>query len=187
MFLPQVVKSAPGHENGPWPTSSRSWKPRRSRPGGTAARPPSAARGTIVLATVKGDVHEHRQETSWASCWACNNYRVIDLGVMVPAATILDTAAAEGAEDAVGLSGLITPSLDEMVGTAAEMRRRGLTPAAAHRGRDDLAAAHRGADRAPPTDGPGDPRARRVARGRRGVQPARAPRRAGELDAAKPG
>jgi len=55
----------------------------------------------------------------------CNNYRVIDLGVMVPAATILDTAVAEGA-DAVGLSGLITPSLDEMTATAAEMQRRGL-------------------------------------------------------------
>ena len=67
----------------------------------------------------------------------CNNYRVIDLGVMVPAATILDTAAAEGA-DAVGLSGLIAPSLDEMVTTAAEMQRRGSAPAA-HRRRDDLA------------------------------------------------
>src|SRR5262249_59467397 len=56
---------------------------------------------------------------------ACNNYEVIDLGVMVPAGKILDTAVAEGAQ-AVGLSGLITPSLDEMVSVAAEMQRRGL-------------------------------------------------------------
>ena len=62
----------------------------------------------------------------------CNNYEVIDLGVMVPAAKILDTAIAEGA-DAVGLSGLITPSLDEMVNVATEMQRRGPEPAAAHR------------------------------------------------------
>ena len=55
----------------------------------------------------------------------CNNYEVIDLGVMVPANVILDTAVAEGA-DAVGLSGLITPSLDEMVNVATEMQRRGL-------------------------------------------------------------
>ena len=55
----------------------------------------------------------------------CNNYEVVDLGVMVPAAKIIDTAIAEGA-DAVGLSGLITPSLDEMVAVATEMQRRGL-------------------------------------------------------------
>ena len=78
-----------------------------------------------MLATVKGDVHDIGKNIVGVVL-GCNNYRVIDLGVMVPAATILDTAAAEGA-DAVGLSGLITPSLDEMVGTAAEMRRRGLT------------------------------------------------------------
>jgi 5-methyltetrahydrofolate--homocysteine methyltransferase len=81
--------------------------------------------GTIVLATVKGDVHDIGKNIVGVVL-GCNNYRVIDLGVMVPAATILDTAAAEGA-DAVGLSGLITPSLDEMVATAAEMQRRGLT------------------------------------------------------------
>ena len=76
----------------------------------------------------------------------CNNYEVIDLGVMVPAAVILDTAVAEGA-DVVGLSGLITPSLDEMVNVATEMQRRGLKTAAAHRRRHHLAPAHRGPDR----------------------------------------
>jgi 5-methyltetrahydrofolate--homocysteine methyltransferase len=77
-----------------------------------------------VLATVKGDVHDIGKNIVGVVL-GCNNYQVIDLGVMVPPAVILDTAVAEGA-DAVGLSGLITPSLDEMVGVAAEMQRRGL-------------------------------------------------------------
>ena len=77
-----------------------------------------------MLATVKGDVHDIGKNIVGVVL-GCNNYEVIDLGVMVPAATILDTAVAEGA-DAVGLSGLITPSLDEMVTVAAEMQRRGL-------------------------------------------------------------
>jgi 5-methyltetrahydrofolate--homocysteine methyltransferase len=77
-----------------------------------------------VLATVKGDVHDIGKNIVGVVL-GCNNYEVIDLGVMVPAATILDTAVAESA-DAVGLSGLITPSLDEMVTVAAEMQRRGL-------------------------------------------------------------
>jgi 5-methyltetrahydrofolate--homocysteine methyltransferase len=80
--------------------------------------------GTIVLATVKGDVHDIGKNIVGVVL-GCNNYRVIDLGVMVPANVILDTATAEGA-DAVGLSGLITPSLDEMVNVATEMQRRGL-------------------------------------------------------------
>ena len=77
-----------------------------------------------MLATVKGDVHDIGKNIVGVVL-GCNNYEVIDLGVMVPAATILDTAVAEGA-DAVGLSGLITPSLDEMVNVATEMQRRGL-------------------------------------------------------------
>jgi 5-methyltetrahydrofolate--homocysteine methyltransferase len=80
--------------------------------------------GKVVLATVKGDVHDIGKNIVGVVL-GCNNYEVIDLGVMVPAAVILDTAVAEGA-DAVGLSGLITPSLDEMVSVAAEMQRRGL-------------------------------------------------------------
>src|ERR1035438_1764067 len=80
--------------------------------------------GKIVLGTVKGDVHDIGKNIVGVVL-GCNNYEVIDLGVMVPAAVILDTAVAEGAA-AVGLSGLITPSLDEMVNVAAEMQRRGL-------------------------------------------------------------
>jgi 5-methyltetrahydrofolate--homocysteine methyltransferase len=81
--------------------------------------------GKVVLATVKGDVHDIGKNIVGVVL-GCNNYEVIDLGVMVPAAKILDTAAAEKA-DIVGLSGLITPSLDEMVNVAAEMQRRGMT------------------------------------------------------------
>jgi 5-methyltetrahydrofolate--homocysteine methyltransferase len=80
--------------------------------------------GKIVLATVKGDVHDIGKNIVGVVL-GCNNYEVVDLGVMVPSAAILDTAVAEGA-DAVGLSGLITPSLDEMVNVATEMQRRGL-------------------------------------------------------------
>ena len=124
MFLPQVVKSARAMKRSvaylePFMEAE---KEQARRDGHAAA---DRGQGTIVLATVKGDVHDIGKNIVGVVL-GCNNYRVIDLGVMVPAATILDTAAAEGA-DAVGLSGLITPSLDEMVGTAAEMRRRGLT------------------------------------------------------------
>ena len=124
MFLPQVVKSARAMKRSvaylePFMEAE---KEQARRDGKAAAE---RGQGTIVLATVKGDVHDIGKNIVGVVL-GCNNYRVIDLGVMVPAATILDTAAAEGA-DAVGLSGLITPSLDEMVGTAAEMRRRGLT------------------------------------------------------------
>ena len=77
-----------------------------------------------MLATVKGDVHDIGKNIVGVVL-GCNNYEVIDLGVMVPAEKILDTAAAEGA-DVVGLSGLITPSLDQMVDVAEEMERRGL-------------------------------------------------------------
>src|SRR5262249_10245030 len=80
--------------------------------------------GKIVLATVKGDVHDIGKNIVGVVL-ACNNYEVIDLGVMVPAGKILDTAVAEGAQ-AVGLSGLITPSLDEVVRGGAEMQGRGL-------------------------------------------------------------
>jgi 5-methyltetrahydrofolate--homocysteine methyltransferase len=79
----------------------------------------------VVLATVKGDVHDIGKNIVGVVL-ACNNYEVIDLGVMVPATKILETAIAEKA-DVVGLSGLITPSLDEMVAVGAEMERRGMT------------------------------------------------------------
>src|SRR6266480_633545 len=78
----------------------------------------------VVLATVKGDVHDIGKNIVGVVL-GCNNYEVLDLGVMVPADKILDTAVEEGC-DVVGLSGLITPSLDEMVNVAKEMERRGL-------------------------------------------------------------
>src|SRR5206468_10704838 len=77
--------------------------------------------GRIVMATVKGDVHDIGKNIV-AVVLQCNNYHVIDLGVMVPAAKILETAREKEA-DAIGLSGLITPSLDEMVHVAQEMER----------------------------------------------------------------
>src|SRR3712207_4958102 len=87
---------------------------------GHAARP---AAGKIVMATVKGDVHDIGKNIVGVVL-GCNNYEVIDLGVMVPAQKILDTARKEGA-DIIGLSGLITPSLDEMAHVAGEMEREG--------------------------------------------------------------
>jgi 5-methyltetrahydrofolate--homocysteine methyltransferase len=82
------------------------------------------AQGKVVLATVKGDVHDIGKNIVGVVL-GCNNYEVIDLGVMVPADRILETAVEEGC-DVVGLSGLITPSLDEMVNVAKEMERREL-------------------------------------------------------------
>ena len=116
MFLPQVVKSARAMKRAvaylePYMEAERS--------GGNGR-----ARGKIVLATVKGDVHDIGKNIVGVVL-GCNNYEVIDLGVMVPADRILDTAVEEDC-DVVGLSGLITPSLDEMVHVADEMERRGL-------------------------------------------------------------
>src|SRR6185369_4786216 len=81
--------------------------------------------GRILMATVKGDVHDIGKNIVGVVL-QCNNYEVIDLGVMVPADRILDEAIAHKV-DMVGLSGLITPSLDEMVFVAGEMERRGFT------------------------------------------------------------
>jgi 5-methyltetrahydrofolate--homocysteine methyltransferase len=118
MFLPQVVKSARVMKRAVGylePFMDAEPRPAGQRRGN----------GKVVLATVKGDVHDIGKNIVGVVL-GCNNYEVIDLGVMVPAARILDTAAAEQA-DIVGLSGLITPSLDEMVNVAAEMQRRGMT------------------------------------------------------------
>ena len=114
MFLPQVVKSARVMKRSVAYLEPFMEKEMGDRPG----------RGKVVLATVKGDVHDIGKNIVGVVL-GCNSYEVIDLGVMVPAAKILDTAEAEGA-DAIGLSGLITPSLDEMVAVATEMQRRGL-------------------------------------------------------------
>ena len=79
--------------------------------------------GTVVIATVKGDVHDIGKNIV-AVVLGCNNYKVVDLGVMVPCANILQ-ACREHKADIVGLSGLITPSLDEMVTVAKELEREG--------------------------------------------------------------
>jgi 5-methyltetrahydrofolate--homocysteine methyltransferase len=117
MFLPQVVKSARAMKRAvaylePY------MEDEAEENGG---RPPAAK---VVLATVKGDVHDIGKNIVGVVL-GCNNYEVIDLGVMVPADRILDTAVDQGC-DVVGLSGLITPSLDEMVNVAREMERRGM-------------------------------------------------------------
>jgi len=114
MFLPQVVKSA------------RSMKKAVAylEPYLEAEKVEGQTNGKVVMATVKGDVHDIGKNIVGVVL-GCNNYDVVDLGVMVPANKILDTAIAEKA-DMVGLSGLITPSLDEMASVAKEMERRGL-------------------------------------------------------------
>ncbi|MFV1980814.1 MAG: vitamin B12 dependent-methionine synthase activation domain-containing protein, partial [Rhodothermia bacterium] len=116
MFLPQVVKSARVMKKAvayltPFMEEETAGKESRSRP-------------RILLATVKGDVHDIGKNIV-GIVLGCNNFEVVDLGVMVPAERILDEAV-EAKVDIVGLSGLITPSLDEMVHVAEEMKRRGL-------------------------------------------------------------
>ena len=116
MFLPQVVKSARVMKQAvahlvPFIEAEKANQP------DTVQR----NKGKIVLATVKGDVHDIGKNIVGVVL-QCNNYEIIDLGVMVPAEKILQTAIAEDA-DAIGLSGLITPSLDEMVNVAREMQR----------------------------------------------------------------
>jgi 5-methyltetrahydrofolate--homocysteine methyltransferase len=118
MFLPQVVKSARVMKR-----AVKYLEPFMEAEKGQGGE--RRGNGKVVLATVKGDVHDIGKNIVGVVL-GCNNYEVIDLGVMVPAAKILDTAVAEGA-DIIGLSGLITPSLDEMVNVAAEMERRGIT------------------------------------------------------------
>ena len=118
MFLPQVVKSARVMKQAvahlePYMEAER------ARSGGARRS------GRILLATVKGDVHDIGKNIV-GIVLQCNNYEVIDLGVMVPAQRILDEARAHDV-DAIGLSGLITPSLDEMVHVAKEMQRAGMT------------------------------------------------------------
>ncbi|HEY6744633.1 MAG TPA: methionine synthase [Mycobacteriales bacterium] len=123
MFLPQVVKSARAMKRSvaylePYMEAEKE----QARAEGRIQS--ERGQGKVVMATVKGDVHDIGKNIVGVVL-GCNNYEVIDLGVMVPAAKILDTAVAEDA-DAIGLSGLITPSLDEMASVAAEMQRRGL-------------------------------------------------------------
>ncbi|MBE2279630.1 MAG: methionine synthase [Ignavibacteriaceae bacterium] len=117
MFLPQVVKSARVMKKSvayliPYIEAEKENTTERSDA------------GTVLMATVKGDVHDIGKNIVGVVL-GCNNYRVIDLGVMVPAAKILDEAVKHNV-DVVGLSGLITPSLDEMAFVAKEMEKRGL-------------------------------------------------------------
>ncbi len=119
MFLPQVVKSARVMKQAvahlvPFIEAEKA-------AGGAVGKP----KGTIVMATVKGDVHDIGKNIVGVVL-QCNNFAVIDLGVMAPAQKILDTARERNA-DLVGLSGLITPSLEEMAHVAHEMRRLGMT------------------------------------------------------------
>jgi 5-methyltetrahydrofolate--homocysteine methyltransferase len=115
MFLPQVVKSARAMKRAvAHLTPFMEAEKETAGPGN----------GKIVLATVKGDVHDIGKNIVGVVL-GCNNYEVIDLGVMVPCDRILQTAVDEGC-DLIGLSGLITPSLDEMVHVAREMERRGI-------------------------------------------------------------
>ncbi len=118
MFLPQVVKSARVMKKAV-AILEPLMEAERAR---TGAR---AAKAKLVIATVKGDVHDIGKNIVGVVL-RCNGYEVTDLGVMVPAHKILDTATELGA-DLVGLSGLITPSLDEMIGVAGEMTRREMT------------------------------------------------------------
>jgi 5-methyltetrahydrofolate--homocysteine methyltransferase len=118
MFLPQVVKSARAMKKAV--AYLLPYMEEEKRRSGSPS-----AQGRIVMATVKGDVHDIGKNIVGVVL-GCNNYEVIDLGVMVPGAKILD-AAIEHEADIVGLSGLITPSLDEMVSVAREMQRRGMT------------------------------------------------------------
>src|SRR5205807_6016931 len=92
----------------------------KAKAGGAGAR---EARGKVLMATVKGDVHDIGKNIVGVVL-GCNDYEVIDLGVMVPCEKILQTAREQGV-DMIGLSGLITPSLDEMVHVAKEMEREG--------------------------------------------------------------
>jgi 5-methyltetrahydrofolate--homocysteine methyltransferase len=115
MFLPQVVKSA------------RVMKQAVAylEPFIEASKEKGSSNGKMVIATVKGDVHDIGKNIVGVVL-QCNNYEIIDLGVMVPADKILKTAREVNA-DLIGLSGLITPSLDEMVNVAKEMERQGFT------------------------------------------------------------
>ena len=120
MFLPQVVKSARVMKKAVAHLTPYMEAEKEAR---VAAGESVKAQGKIVLATVKGDVHDIGKNIVGVVL-ACNNYEVIDMGVMVPCEKILERAKLENA-DIIGLSGLITPSLDEMVHVAREMERQG--------------------------------------------------------------
>src|SRR5213593_3497635 len=120
MFLPQVVKSARVMKKAvAYLTPFMEAEKAALAASGATVR----AQGKVLVATVKGDVHDIGKNIVGVVL-GCNNYRVIDLGVMVPCEKILETARQEQV-DIIGLSGLITPSLDEMQHVAREMERQG--------------------------------------------------------------
>jgi 5-methyltetrahydrofolate--homocysteine methyltransferase len=128
MFLPQVVKSARVMKKAvavltPYIEEEKEERLRQHLAAGTVSEDQAGA-AKVLMATVKGDVHDIGKNIVGVVL-GCNGYDVIDLGVMVPADKILDTAQKEGV-DVIGLSGLITPSLDEMVHIAREMKRRNM-------------------------------------------------------------
>ena len=123
MFLPQVVKSARVMKKSVAILTPYIEKEKEEKAARGEISPSGAAR--VLMATVKGDVHDIGKNIVGVVL-GCNGYEVSDLGVMVPADKILDTAQKEGV-DVIGLSGLITPSLDEMVHIAREMKRRNMT------------------------------------------------------------
>ncbi|KAL7747092.1 hypothetical protein RI367_007588 [Sorochytrium milnesiophthora] len=126
MFLPQVIKSARVMKKAVAHLIPFMEEERLRRLAETGVEDnESMYNGVVVLATVKGDVHDIGKNIVGVVL-GCNNYKVIDMGVMVPCDKILDMAAKEKA-DIIGLSGLITPSLDEMITVAKEMERRGMT------------------------------------------------------------
>ena len=174
MFLPQVVKSA------------RVMKKSVAylTPFLEAEKQASGARAEakIVMATVKGDVHDIGKNIVGVVL-GCNNYEVVDLGVMVSADRIL-AAARESGADIIGLSGLITPSLEEMVARGARDGAPGLHRAPPHRGGHHEPRAHRRAHR-PRLQGAGRPRPRRLARGG-GGEPAEERREEGGLRRGEP-
>merc|ERR1719207_158385 len=125
MFLPQVIKSARVMKKAVGyltPFMEEEKKAAIVAAGGDPDQPQYA--GKVLMATVKGDVHDIGKNIVGVVL-GCNNYEVIDIGVMVPCQKILDTAA-EHNVDIIGVSGLITPSLDEMVNIATEMEAQGL-------------------------------------------------------------
>ncbi len=141
MFLPQVVKSARAMKKAvayllPFMEAQKAEDQRLNK----ADRASASSQRTIVLATVKGDVHDIGKNIVGVVL-GCNNYKVIDLGVMVPCDKIFQMAIDEQA-DVIGLSGLITPSLDEMAFVAKEMERRGFHRPAADRGCNHQRAAY---------------------------------------------
>ena len=159
MFLPQVVKSARVMKQAvalllPYMEAEKA-----------AGGDERQSAGKILMATVKGDVHDIGKNIVGVVL-ACNNYEIIDLGVMTPASKIL-AVAREQKVDVIGLSGLITPSLDEMVHVAAEMEREGFDIPAADRRRDDQPRPYRGEDPSPLRARPDRPCQRRQPRGRR--------------------